>query len=138
MKLKFVSKEELKLEWWHAVQDAEDYSPDPSLFDEYSQRYVEFFNLDSEEDEVTSNKAMAKYLSTDQQMTAKNFEEIRAMVDDYLSTKNVYWTIVESCEIAGPFEGWHESLSLLTCREQMTRMHSVQKSSSLEIGDLGC
>ena len=47
------------------------------------------------------NRRLAKYY-TDQQMTAKNFEEIRAMVDDYLSTKNVYWTIVESCEIAGP------------------------------------
>ena len=30
-----------------------------------------------------------------------------------MSTSDVYWTIVEDCEINGPFENWHHSLSLV-------------------------
>jgi hypothetical protein len=38
---------------------------------------------------------------------------IRAVIAQYLSTKDKYWTIVERCEIKGPFPEWHPSLKLV-------------------------
>lgn len=134
MKLKFVSKEDLRNDWKNAVRDAEDYlkrmeakdtdcPDDPRYLMNILQRYIEFFNLNPEQDpwklveQVKNNRTikgqLAQYLSTDKQMTAKNFQEIQSLVGNFLSTDKQYWTIVEKCEIAGPFEGWHESLSLV-------------------------
>ncbi|MEO2049095.1 MAG: hypothetical protein ABGX16_21255, partial [Pirellulales bacterium] len=42
--------------------------------------------------------------------TLHHFQET---VRKYLSTEDVYWTIVESCDICGPFENWHPKLSLV-------------------------
>lgn len=135
MTVKFIDKDQFKNEWQDAVKDAEDFlkrqaansdgdepPDDPRYLHSTLQRFIKFFRLDPEEDpavlvqQIRDSKVtgdLAKCFGATRQPKENNLDLFRRVVSQYLSTEDVYWTIVESCEICGPFEGWHPKLALV-------------------------
>ena len=133
--VKFVGKDELMSDWRQAVDDAQEYlqrlrdrnldgekPDDPRYFQSSLQRFIQLFRIDPEQSPealveqvrtATIRREDAKFIGSSARPKAKDLEGMRREVEGFLSTRGVYWTIVESCDIAGPFEGWHSNLRLL-------------------------
>ena len=131
----FVEKDELVSDWKTAVVEADDYlkrldsknvdgesADDPKYLLNTLQRFIQLFRLNREDDPVRLLEQVrtakipseiGRLLGTRAQPTTNSFQTMKGVVAKYLSTQDVYWTIVEECEIAGPFEHWHEKLSLV-------------------------
>lgn len=132
--IKFISKKRLLKELDLALQDAkeelerieqnaeEDIPDDPRLFYSILQRFMLQHGIESDRppreilDTLTRNptaESISKYLGMTATMPGATLEAITRKVEDYLSTKEIYWSIVDSCEISGPFEDWHRKLTLV-------------------------
>ncbi len=135
MHLKFVTPRKLDREKQQAIQDADEYlarvregnlegeqPDDPRYLKSLLQRFLTLYGLDSDESPERLVDSVRNAVLPDrigrllgQKATPKSqdLNTMQGLVDKYLSTKDVYWTILDSCEIAGPFEGWHRQLRLL-------------------------
>jgi hypothetical protein len=135
IRVKFIGRDELLSDWKEAVQDAEEYlqrlrnrdlegeePDDPRYFQSSLQRFIQLFKIDPEQSPEALIKAVkkasiptetAKFLGRIAHPNATELESMRVAVEGYLSTKDVYWTIVESCNIEGPFQDWHPNLQVL-------------------------
>lgn len=131
--VKFISKAEILEDWKNAVRDAMDFlkrtsenekdaPDDPRYLHNALKRFVDFFRLDERDDpqELVEQVKSASIPSDVAKLLGKNtaprvggLDSIAAVVEKYLTTKDVHWTIVETCEIAGPFSGWHPNLCLI-------------------------
>ena len=140
VRVKFVTADSLKHDWRTAVNDAkehlqrlsassadkgsaDDEAPDdPKYLHSVLQRYLQLFQIDPNQDPLALIEAVEKATIPSQygKLLGKNplvnrdsLEGLKSVIEKYLSTKDVWWTLVESCEIAGPFAGWHEHLRLV-------------------------
>jgi len=133
VKVSFIDKDRLISEWREAVDDAEDYleqraaqsadePDDPRYLQNALQRFLQLFKIESEQSpyelvkqvkEATIPAETAQFLGQSPSPKSTSFEGMKKAVEKYLSTKDVFWTIVDSCEIRGPFPDWHERLRLL-------------------------
>lgn len=133
--VKFVSKDELVSDWQTAVKDAVDYvrrmkvsestdeaPDDPKYILNTLQRFIQLFRLNREDDPLslieqvrnaTIPSEIAKNLGKFTRPITNSFHNMKGVVAKFLSTQDVYWTVVESCEIEGPFDNWHTKLSLI-------------------------
>lgn len=134
VRVKFVSYDQLNNDWRQALQDANDelnhqregdqsqVNEDTRFVRNVLQRFIQLFRVNPDLPPVelveeirraTIPHAIKKLLGQDAVVRATDVEGMRAALAKYLSTSDVYWTIVEDCEINGPFENWHHSLSLV-------------------------
>ena len=135
VKVKFVPKDQLVNDWRLAVEDAEDelsqqqsrspdgqINEDPRFVRNVLQRFVQLFRVDpdlppvdllSEVKQATIPPETARLLGQEADVRRTDVDGMRSAIAKYLSTSDVYWTIVASCEILGPFEDWHPSLSVV-------------------------
>jgi hypothetical protein len=132
--LKFVNREHLLSDWREAVRDAQEAlslqsggedevtTDEPRFIKSVLQRFIQLFRIDPDlppDQLLTAVKDAgipaehAKWLGRTTKVRAENIEGMRAAVARYLSTKDVFWTIVERCDIYGPFPAWHPSLKLV-------------------------
>ncbi len=132
--LTFVSKRKLLTERDIAVNDVEDYlnrlrsesseqvdTDDSSFVRNTLQRFIHLFKLDSSEDPFSLvHKVRVAQLPAEVEeflgkpcIASGSFESLRQGLSKYLSTSDIYWTVLESCEIAGPFADWHPNLRLI-------------------------
>ena len=133
--VKFIGRDELLQDWKQAVDDALEYlqrlrdrdlvgeePDDPRYFQASLQRFIQLFKIDPEQApealveavrKATIPQETARFLGRSAHPKAKELESMRRTVEGYLSTKDVYWTIVESCDIRGPFKDWHPNLKVL-------------------------
>lgn len=132
--LKFVNREQLLSDWRDAVRDAQEVlslqsagedevtTDEPRFIKSVLQRFIQLFRIDPDlpPDQLLAavkDAAIpaehAKWLGKTTKVRAENIEDMRAAVARYLSTKDVFWTIVERCDIHGPFPAWHPSLALV-------------------------
>jgi hypothetical protein len=130
----FVGKEQLLRDWKNAVKDAEEAlnqqrsggddlsSEDSGFIRTTLQRFIQLFNIDPNlppEELISAVKKASIPASTHKNLgqtrNVKNGDlaSIKNSIAQFLSTKDVYWTIVERCEIRGPFPNWHPSLTLV-------------------------
>lgn len=132
--VKFVTREQVISDWREAVcvaeeaiaqqQTAEDEgsSDNPNFVKRALQRFIQLFKIDKELSPAELLEAVktaeippetARLLGQSTRPKVSNLDVMKETVAEFLSTKGVCWTIVEQCEIAGPFEHWHPSLSLV-------------------------
>ncbi|MCA9063021.1 MAG: dynamin family protein [Planctomycetaceae bacterium] len=132
--VRFVGREQVVRDWKNAVKDAEEAlnqqrsqndevsADDPRFVKTTLQRFIQLFgidpNLPPEELLAAVRKSeipagTAKLLGQTATVRNKDLPGIKAAIAQYLSTKDVYWTIVDRCEIKGPFPDWHSSLKLV-------------------------
>jgi GTPase Era involved in 16S rRNA processing len=134
IKIKFVDRDQLIQDWSQAVKDAaeaihnqsgdaEDITlVEPRYVKSVLQRFVQLFRLDPDlpasvllervrEAKIPADTA--KWLGKTTSVNATELDEMRRTVERYLSTKDVFWTIIEECKIFGPFPDWHPSLQLV-------------------------
>jgi 5-methylcytosine-specific restriction endonuclease McrA/GTPase SAR1 family protein len=134
-KLSFVRRSELLSDRATAVEEIEDYlkrakahyseeelPDDPKYVLNTLQRFIHLFGIDPSSDpqtlvekvrtaQIPSN--VLEKLGRPHEAKAGSFEKLKEGLSPYLSTAGVYWTVVESCEISGPFDNWHPNLSLV-------------------------
>jgi len=134
LRVRFVQKEQLKSDWREAVTDAreavshrqngeDDISEDePGFLHSVLQRFIQLFDIDPNlppEDLIEAVRCaeipqnVIKLLGHNTLAKANDVTSMRRVIAKYLSTTDVYWTIVEECVISGPFDPWHPSLSLV-------------------------
>lgn len=131
----FIDRDSLTREWGQAVQDAEEFlsrreslsyedeAPDDGRYlISTLQRFIHLFQLDPSEDtrelvnQIKTAKIpgeIAQHLGKQRNPNANSLKHFQGIIKEFLSTEGVYWTIVESCDICGPFEQWHPNLSLV-------------------------
>ena len=130
--VQFVNREQFQGELREALRNAQE-ALQPSGEDEVSaeeprfnksdlQRFIQLFRVDSDlpPDQLLAAVQNAKipaeadqWLGKNMEVKADNINEMRSVVAKYLSTEDVFWTIVEHCNIFGPFPEWHPSLRLV-------------------------
>lgn len=134
LRVRFVEKDQLVSDLREAVKDArealsherrgeDDFTEDdPALIRSVLQRFIELFEVDPDlppDDLIEAvqtgriPRKVVRLLGHDTRARATDVANMRSVIEKYLSTSDVYWTIVEQCEISGPFAPWHPSLSLV-------------------------
>ena len=134
LSVRFVTKEQVLNDWREAVHVAtealsqqragedEVSNDDPRFVKTVLQRFIQLFQIDPDlpPDALLSAvrtaeipPKLAKLLGQNTRPKVNDRESMKATVEQYLSTTDVNWTIVEECQISGPFEDWHPSLSLV-------------------------
>ena len=132
--LQFVNREQILGDWREAVRDAQEAldlqasgedevsAEEPRFIKSVLQRFIQLFRVDPDlpPDQLLAAVQNAKipadtaqWLGKNTKVKADNIIGMRSVVAKYLSTKDVYWTIVEHCNIFGPFPEWHPSLKLV-------------------------
>ena len=133
--IRFVSKRRLDDERRRAVEDAKEYldrvskgmtgdeePDDPTYLHTTLQRFIQLFEIDkglSPNDLVQIIESavipehISRLLGRNARPRSANVDQMRHVVEKYLSTKDTLWTIVDTCEISGPFENWHPNLQLI-------------------------
>ena len=96
---------------------------DPKYLLNRLQRFIQLFELDSETEPATlveqvktaiiPPKLAEKLGHNTKPKKANDLQSLKRIIAKYLSTDDVLWTIVDECEIAGPFDHWHPHLSLV-------------------------
>lgn len=131
----FVSKRRLERERERAVADARAYlsrlasksvvgeePDDPRYLHSTLQRFIRLFSIDENLSPIDLVEAIAtadippnveRLLGQVARPRSNDVDQMQRTVEKYLSTKDIYWTIVDTCEIGGPFENWHPSLQLV-------------------------
>lgn len=133
--LRFIDQRRLLKERKQAVADAHHYLDrvskkieasevvdDPQYIYTILQRFIQLFKIDTnlppavilhsiEQAEIPSQ--IQRLLGQLAKPRSANVTEMKDTVEKFLSTKDIYWTIVDSCEISGPFEDWHPNLKLV-------------------------
>ncbi|MEZ6063455.1 MAG: dynamin family protein [Planctomycetaceae bacterium] len=130
----FVGKDQLMADWKSAVREATDAlgheeDGDAGTADEGAgyvrsvlQRFIQLFGIspDLPPRELigavrsgTIPSERTRLLGRREKAKANDVDGMKRVIEKYLSTSDVNWTIVEECVIAGPFENWHPSLSLI-------------------------
>ena len=134
-RIRFIKKERLERERARAVQDALDYlkrsskkmmgdeqPDDPRYLHSTLERFIRLFDLDSNlpPDQLIRAVHTAEIPDSVQRLLgqsatpkSKDVVQMEQTVEKYLSTKDIYWTIVDDCEISGPFQNWHPNLRLV-------------------------
>jgi hypothetical protein len=134
VQVQFVQKDQLLRDWQQAVNDAHEEiahqrtdtdssdESDPRFVASVLQRFVQLFRLNDSLSppelldavrKATIPPETAQWLGKSAKAKESNRDSIRKVVEKYLSTKDSWWTIVESCTIEGPFDDWHPSLSVV-------------------------
>ena len=135
VRVNFVGREQLISEWKSAIADAkeeiekqrhgihhDDQVGDPSFVRGVLQRFIQLFRVDSHlppmelvdaVEQATIPHETARLLGKNAEVKRTDVAGMRKAIAKYLSTSDVYWTIVADCEILGPFESWHPSLSVV-------------------------
>ncbi|WP_145277219.1 dynamin family protein [Planctomycetes bacterium SV_7m_r] len=134
-RIEFIKKERLERERARAVQDAVDYlkrsakkmmgdeqPDDPHYLHSTLERFIQLFGIDSNlpPDQLIQEvhtaeipDAVQRLLGQKATPKSNDLQQMERIVEKYLSTKDIYWTIVSECEISGPFENWHPNLRLV-------------------------
>ncbi|MDA7932948.1 dynamin family protein, partial [Mariniblastus sp.] len=134
VRIKFVELEQLKRDWGEAVKDARiemeerqnagsENNADPSFIRNTLRRFLTLFKIDDQLppqemiEAVRNGKLTGRIVKSIKDgelvLPAADIETMKALIQKYLSTDDVYWTIVAQCEILGPFDNWHPSLTLV-------------------------
>jgi hypothetical protein len=133
--LKFIDQRRLLLERKQAVEDAYQYldrvarrfessesADDPQYIYSILQRFIQLLRIDPNlppQDLVRTIETteippiIQRLLGQVAKPRSADLDEMKNTVEKYLSTKDIYWTIVDSCEISGPFTDWHPNLKLV-------------------------
>ena len=135
VKITFVSRERLDREKEQALADSEEYldrirknnlgdeqPDDPRYLRTLLQRFITLYHVDANlppeqlvnvirSAEVPDN--IAEKLGKTAEPRNRDMAGMAKVIEKYLSTKDVLWTIVDSCQIRGPFDGWHDRLHLV-------------------------
>ena len=133
--IRFISARQLQEERVHAVDEARNYlkriadhstvdeePDDPRYLFSTLQRFIQLFQIDQNLKPELLVKAVAdaevppgiqRLLGMIARPTSDSVEQMERVVEKYLSTKDIYWTIVNTCEISGPFKDWHPNLELI-------------------------
>ena len=131
----FISQKRLERERRRAVADAKEYlsriakkmmgdeePDDPRYLHSTLQRFIQLFEIDPDLspnelinaiDSADIPQNIQRLLGQVARPRSSNVEQMKGIVEKYLSTKDIYWTIVDTCEISGPFENWHPNLQLV-------------------------
>ncbi len=134
IEIQFISREQLIEEWTQAVADAEEYvrrlrekslhgeePDDPRYLQTTLERYIQLLRVESHQPPEallhsvrtgTIPPEIARHFGNTASSKARDLSRMRESIEKYLSTKDILWTIVDSCVIHGPFPDWHERLSL--------------------------
>jgi hypothetical protein len=131
----FIDRRRLLTERKQAIADAYQYlervnnrielsesADDPQYIHSTLQRFIQLFGIDSalpplelvkriENAEIPAQ--VQRLLGQKATPNSTDLSEMRRVIEKFLSTKDVYWTIVDSCEISGPFSDWHPNLKLV-------------------------
>lgn len=138
IKIKFISQSSLVHDWKMALNDAKDFCnsrdkkgtenqevDDSNYLINSLSRFLDLFGIDRnqpplelirEVEKASVPMKLQRLLGKEVSASNKegiSIEQAREIIEDYLTTKKSYWTIVESCSISGPFQDWHESLELI-------------------------
>lgn len=153
-KIRFITEKRLLRERKQAVSDAKDYlrrvakrmmgdeePDDPRYLHTTLQRFIQLFNI---QPDLTPPELVQAVESAEIPPEIKNklghsgsprssdFDGMKDIVEKYLSTKDVYWTIVDTCDISGPFKNWHPNLELVDVPgTNDTDPHRTQITNSL-------
>ncbi|QDV43405.1 Dynamin family protein [Stieleria neptunia] len=133
--IKFIEKERLEREREKAVQDALDYlkrtakkmmgdeqPDDPHYLHSTLERFIQLFDINPNlaPDQLIRAvytaeipDSVCRLLGQTAKPKSNDVQQMERTVEKYLSTKDIYWTIVDECEISGPFPNWHPNLRLV-------------------------
>lgn len=133
--INFVKERRLEAERRLALADARDYlqrcgsrfnreeaADDPRYLQTSLERFIDLLGIDAGLSPQELVDAVEHTPIPDriqrllgQRATPKEYslEGMRATIGKYLSTDDIYWTIVDRCVISGPLDDWHESLELV-------------------------
>jgi Dynamin family len=131
----FIDRRRLLAERKQAIDDSYQYlervnnrielsesADDPQYIHSTLQRFIQLFAIDPRLPPLELVKCIEnaeippqvqRLLGQKATPASTDLPEMRRVVEKYLSTKDVYWTIVDSCEISGPFSDWHPNLKLV-------------------------
>jgi hypothetical protein len=135
MRLTFVTPRHLEKEKAQALKDADEYlarlreqdmegeqPDDPRYLKSILQRFMTLYGIDPNESperivelvrHAALPEAVEKLLGHVATPKSPDFANMQTLVEKYLSTKDLYWTIVDKCELSGPFSNWHAQLQLV-------------------------
>jgi GTPase SAR1 family protein len=134
LQINYVSLEELRADLDKALGDARDYvnqlarktltdqPDDPRYLQQELSRFTTLLRIDDKlpprslveaVQSAVIPGAIAGLLGKQQVVEVEHAERLVKTLKKYLSTEDVYWTIVSSCEIGGPFSDWHQALELV-------------------------
>ena len=135
LKINFVHRKVLREEKKQALEDAEEYlerlrkqdlvgdePDDPRYLNTLLQRFITLYQVDEDQPpqqlvnairDAEAPPEIARLLGQVARPVSKDIVELTRLVEKYLSTKSTHWTIVDKCEVRGPFSDWHEQLHLV-------------------------
>ncbi|QDU90915.1 Dynamin family protein [Pirellulimonas nuda] len=133
--IEFISERRLDRERRRAVEEARDYlhrlergggseeePDDPRFIHSTLERFVTILGIDPTQSaaELVRSVAdapipdeVARLLGHKAQPKSDSLPHMRVTIERYLSTKDIFWTIIDRCEIRGPFRDWHPNLQLV-------------------------
>jgi len=133
-RIQFASREQLQDDLTNAIRDAEQAlrigdpeneaitREEPRFVKTILQRFIRLFRINpdlagsellKEVQNASIPSDIEQCLGKAARVSAENLTDMRKTLEKYLSTRDVYWTIIRECQIRGPFPDWHPSLSIV-------------------------